>query len=253
MRIYSVSQLNSLVNGNAVEIPLTCDGLKGGLSLRQAGDMSLTRGQANGFEIRNSFFKDIVAPGIKVIGLKQIHSKTVFVAERLMDRKERTVASGDGLVSKTGNVVLSVTVADCLPIWIFDKRNLFYGLVHSGWRGTGIVIEALDIFRSWGSLLEDLGVVIGPGIGGCCYNVDSYRYQVFKEAFGGNSVDTFHGKFYLDLREANIGLLKSYGISDISLISDCTYCNTKLSSYRREGKERFGTMVALLGRRENFL
>ena len=43
----------------------------------------------------------------------------------------------DGLTSsKKYNITIAIKVADCVPIYIYDKENESYGLIHSGWRGT---------------------------------------------------------------------------------------------------------------------
>ncbi len=255
---YTLSELKTIVDGLAVELPLFYDSevapIRAILSLKDAGDMSILRGEEN----RERFFKQIAVRGTKIVGLKQIHSKMVHLVEDLGfqsdSKNSKNLVEGDGLVASTGEFLLTVTVADCLPIWIIDRKRLMYAIVHSGWRGTGIVIEALELLRErLGSLRENLRVVIGPGVGRCCYSVDRGRYEYFRENFGEASVEKFHGKFYLDLQAANLRLLRGYGIEDIVIIRDCTYCNTKLSSFRREGIENFGTMVAVIGRNEKFI
>ena len=40
----------------------------------------------------------------------------------------------DGLVtSKQYDITLTIKVADCVPIYIYDPKTDYYGLVHSGW------------------------------------------------------------------------------------------------------------------------
>ena len=62
----------------------------------------------------------------------------------------------DGLVtSKDYNLKLSTKVADCVPIYLYDSKNNFYGLIHSGWKGTKnhIILNALEIFKKRGLLI----------------------------------------------------------------------------------------------------
>ena len=42
----------------------------------------------------------------------------------------------DGLITCNQSVFLSIQVADCVPIFIYDFKTGCKGLVHSGWKGT---------------------------------------------------------------------------------------------------------------------
>ena len=54
----------------------------------------------------------------------------------------------DALISKSADVVLSIQVADCIPLFVQDKNSKIFGLVHAGWRGTtkGIVSKTINEF-----------------------------------------------------------------------------------------------------------
>ncbi|RKX84165.1 MAG: peptidoglycan editing factor PgeF [Spirochaetes bacterium] len=209
------------------------------ISLKSAGDMNRNR---------DSFLKKLNIKKENVIALRQIHSKKVYFAHEVQSKCSGRIA-GDGLISMENDKVLSVTVADCLPILLFNRKNCCYSLLHSGWRGTGIVTEAVyRMKRECGSLPADISVVIGPGIGVCCYEVSRDVCEYFKNTFGSASVVQRKGSCFVDLREANISLLKNIGVEDITVVDDCTSCNVNLQSYRRDGKENFGTMIVLFGK-----
>ncbi len=55
----------------------------------------------------------------------------------------------DALISKSADVVLSIQVADCIPLFVQDKNSKIFGLVHAGWRGTakGIVLKTINEFK----------------------------------------------------------------------------------------------------------
>ena len=118
------------------------------------------------------------------------------------------------MVSDRPDLLLTVTVADCLPIFLADPRTGAFGLVHSGWKGTGIVVEAVRAMtRAFGSRAADIAVTIGPGIGPCCYAVPAERHERFRADFGGRAVQRgLDGSFRLDLRAANAALLEREGI-----------------------------------------
>ena len=67
-----------------------------------------------------------------------------------------------------------------LPIFLVDPVTGAFGLVHSGWKGTGIVHAALEsMMAAFGTDPRDVSVTIGPGIGPCCYRVPEERARVF--------------------------------------------------------------------------
>src|SRR5208282_55516 len=124
----------------------------------------------------------------------------------------------DGMITDRPDAVLSATVADCLPIFLRDTVNGAFGLVHSGWKGTGIVISALRAMHDkYGTPAADVAVTIGPGIGPCCYHVPEERAELFSRQFGGAALVRNHdGTPSLDLREANLGLLRDAGVEAVT-------------------------------------
>jgi YfiH family protein len=139
-------------------------------------------------------------------------------------------------------------VADCLPILVYDRRGGAFALLHSGWRGTGIVTEGVRVLRErFGAEPDCLAAVIGPGIGACCYAVDAERAELFRRQFGEGTVrEAPDGRTFLDLRAANAVLLEAAGVREVHAAAECTACTAGLSSFRREGPG-FARMVAFIG------
>jgi YfiH family protein len=216
-----------------------------GVSSRFAGDMKIGEQEQN----RNALFQELGLNPKKVFGLKQVHSRNVFAVDgenRPQDGKE-----GDGMVTNDLNIALSVTVADCLPVFLLDTKTKAakgaFSLVHSGWKGTGIAAAALDLMKErYGSNGADIAAVLGPCIGSCCYKVDEARACEFEKEFGSEGVRKAAGEFFLDLRAANIKLLENAGVKNIAVCENCTFCDERLGSFRREGKN-FVHMAAVLG------
>ncbi|MDP3947760.1 MAG: laccase domain-containing protein, partial [bacterium] len=52
------------------------------------------------------------------------------------DENWQEMPRADGFVTKTPGVVLTITVADCFPLYFCDPVQKAIGLAHSGWRGT---------------------------------------------------------------------------------------------------------------------
>src|SRR3990170_2965215 len=67
------------------------------------------------------------------------------------------------------------STADCLPIFLADPRRRVIGAVHAGWRSSvqRIVERALrKMHEAYGTDPAECYAALGPGIRGCCYEVD---------------------------------------------------------------------------------
>ena len=90
----------------------------------------------------------------------------------------------DGLISSFDyQIPLIISVADCVPIYIFDIKTSIYGIVHSGWKGTKdkIIKNALNIFiNEFDSKSNNIYIALGPHIKQCCYEVGWDVAKYFK-------------------------------------------------------------------------
>ena len=179
----------------------------------------------------------------------QRHTRRVVVAGF---RSADAALPADGLIAGTPNDVLCVTVADCLPIFLIPRDGRLPALLHSGWRGTGIVTAALACLeRRFGRSPDAYHAIVGPGIGPCCYDVPAERALRFRERFGPETAEASGEKGHIDLRAANLALLGDAGVAGITVYDDCTACSPALLSFRAEraaGRDGGRRMAALLGR-----
>jgi len=174
---------------------------------------------------------------------KQIHSNNISSIN-----KPGFYSDVDGLISKNKQLILSIRVADCIPLFLFCSKTEYFGLIHSGWRGTKnkIVAHAIDKMKFLGSDPRAIKVVIGPSINQCCFEVGLDVSTIFAKSYskkGNNS------KQMLDIKRIVYDELVNSKIPDnnILLDDDCTHCNPKkYFSYRREG-EIAGRMIAITG------
>jgi YfiH family protein len=222
-------------------------GLSAVISLREAGNMAFDRRES--FPERGRLLVALGVSADRAYGLRQVHSRVVVAIDELRP-EELADREADGMISARPEAVLTVTVADCLPIFLVDPVGGGFCLVHSGWRGTGIAAEAVrEMARLLGARPARLQVTIGPGIGACCYTVSEQRARLFAARFGEGSVrpGLDGGKPRLDLRRANEELLRRAGVREIAVVSDCTCCSAALGSFRRQG-QGYTPMLAALGR-----
>ena len=76
----------------------------------------------------------------------------------------------DGHVTDQAGVLLTVSVADCVPISLVDPERRRIALLHGGWRGTAAGILGRG-FDALGAEPASVWVHLGPAICGRCYEV----------------------------------------------------------------------------------
>lgn len=164
--------------------------------------------------------------------------------------RPRDMQSVDGLMTDEAGVTLVTYFADCTPLIFADPVKRVIASSHAGWRGTAnrigkATVEAMC--EKYGCDPTDIVSVVGPNIGGCCYEVDTPVYERFASmtdlvpATFTHSLG--HGKYIVDLKEVNRRILLSAGLQEENVfVSDiCTRCNSGLLfSHRASGGKRGG-------------
>ena len=125
------------------------------------------------FEI---FASAIGADSKRGVMLGQVHSTeilTVTENEFGLGVYEKTDRTLDGYASNTSGALLTVRVADCVPILFADEARGVIGAVHAGWRGSvgKIVGECIDRMTSLGADKANIKAAIGPSICAECFEV----------------------------------------------------------------------------------
>ncbi|MFZ1080346.1 MAG: peptidoglycan editing factor PgeF [Candidatus Kryptoniota bacterium] len=194
-------------------------------------------------ENRREFFRSLGVDEVSVARGEQVHGNNVKYVESLGSYPET-----DAVVTRNKNLTLAVSVADCVPILIADKKSRVIAALHAGWRGTVKRIAAKTIGFMCGELScepENIFAFIGPSAGICCYEVDG---EVAKN-FSSNEMQegSKPGKFMVDLKAANLSQLIENGVpkSNVEVSNHCTICDTNFHSFRRDG-ESSGRMLAAI-------
>jgi polyphenol oxidase len=175
---------------------------------------------------------------------EQIHGIDVSVVTQI-DSGKKIVAT-DGLFTKEKNLILGVETADCLPILFASEKAV--AAVHAGWRGlaNGIITKVANCFAKENIQASEILVSIGPHIQVCCFEVQADLIEIFRDY--SDAIRTENGKKYLDLAKIAILQLTKAGFlrKNISNIEACTYCHGDYYSYRREGQNLSGQMMAII-------
>jgi copper oxidase (laccase) domain-containing protein len=239
------------------------------MSLASAGSLRYNSGLEN--PPRKKFLAEVLPDGTVPVPVYLIHSKRVYVAERdasfpdgvcfIGNESSARVpagSEGDGVITLCRSFAPVVNDADCMPVFLWDSATGAFGICHSGWKGTGIAVEAVSLMgKTFGSAPADICVVLGPYIHECCYTVDAERAAYFRREFSpdccvpvdgrgsGVSGSSFAGgagvggdpnasdssgvssiKYRLSLARANIVSLTKAGIKPENILhcTDCTSC-----------------------------
>jgi YfiH family protein len=196
---------------------------------------------------------------------EQVHGTDIRVVTR-EDRgrgsmsRESAFPATDGLLTKEPDVLLASFYADCVPLFFYSPDLDMVGIAHAGWRGTvgGIGPKMVKTLCDLGTRPERIRVAIGPSIGACCYEVDNRVMEPLtralpdREALDRVAEERSDNKWKLDLKRANLELLKGAGVPEESILvsSWCTSCgDAHFYSYRRD-RGKTGRMVAWIGKKQ---
>ena len=221
-----------------------------GLTLKAAGSMRFRWNEENSNRellLSPETMTHVITP------IQLDHTHIVYDVHSATDTKNKI---GDGIITTNRSLIPTVTVADCMPLYLYDPNTGVFGIVHSGWKGTGIVVDAITLAKeNYGARPEDFCIVLGPHIRNCCYIVNKERADWFSENFTPECVtplepdievtwNTGGGPLYrLSLEKANLAAIKKAGVpaENVWIHPACTCC-TKVDgdfiygSNRRETK-----------------
>ena len=176
-----------------------------------------------------------------IVRCSQVHGSQVAICNGPLAPGLQLVGEADALVTGGDDILLAITVADCIPIFLMDPSARVLGLAHAGWRGiaAGVIERTVADMQASGADLERFSVHLGPAICGACY-------EVGPEVSRALGIDGEPAR--VDLREVVGGRLVEAGIDvrRLTLSERCTRESEALYSYR--GGDRKARMCAFLGR-----
>jgi YfiH family protein len=167
----------------------------------------------------------------------QFHSSEVAVAAGPWEIASRPRA--DALVTRTENLAIGITAADCGPVLFVDPRARVIGAAHAGWKGAlgGVLENTVEAMEQLGAGRDGIVAAIGPLIRQHSYEVGSEFVARFTQAnvenarFFTPAPRQHHLMFdlagFIRMRLENAGVLM---IDDTGID---TYSDERFFSYRR--------------------
>jgi hypothetical protein len=149
----------------------------------------------------------------------------------------------DGWITTTPGILLTVTIADCVPVYLVAPGR-GVALLHAGWRGTagGIVGRGLEqLMAAVGVPKAEVVMHCGIGICGSCYEVGS-------EVMAGCGVAAEGaGPWHLDLRGRLMEQARDLGLTEVTTSTWCSAHDRSSFYSHRASRGGDGRMVAYVG------
>ena len=210
---------------------------------------------------RRRFFGAFGIAPPQVVRVRQVHGDGVLIVDPALAEREGFPQvllderyEFDALITDLAGLALVVSTADCLPILIHDPVQGAAEAVHAGWRSTAKRIAAKAVRalgKAYGTDPADCRVAIGPGIRGCCFEVDRPVIEAMGRAlptWEAHARPSRAGHWRIDLAGVNRAILQEAGVrpervEDLDL---CTACRTDLFFSHRAEKGCTGRMMNLI-------
>jgi YfiH family protein len=133
----------------------------------------------------------------------------------------------DGLVTTADDLGLVVLAADCVPL-LLAAPGAGVAAVHAGRNGVarnvcGAAVALL--VAATGTAPGGLAAVVGPAIGGCCYEVPARLADDIAAVAPAARSETTWGRASLDLSAGVVAQLQASGVRAVARAGGCTRCD----------------------------
>ena len=168
----------------------------------------------------------------RFIWMDQVHSATV----RVVDAADlgAPILAADAVVTTDPTVVLTVMVADCVPVLLYDADAGVIAAAHAGRTGArnGVVSNTVATMVELGAKPGNITAHLGPAASGRRYELPREMAEDVEEQLPGSLTRTDHGTWGSDVRAGLARQLTTLGVGNIIMDPRCTIED----SYRRDGK-----------------
>jgi len=188
--------------------------------------------------------------GNELVFANQVHETNVLILSKnnapLVEEAFGKPAVGDAMVADIPEKFLTVQVADCQAVLMYDPSRHVVANVHCGWRGSvnNIIGKTIKIMADiFGCNASHIVAGISPSLGPCCAEFINYKTEIPDRLWKYKDRSNHFDFWSLSLDQlCNEGVL----IENICLSQICTKCNTDLFfSFRGEGTT--GRTAAVIG------
>jgi polyphenol oxidase len=193
--------------------------------------------------------------------VNQVHGRTVELLERepeneyaeTLEAEVRDRFSGqlsaDAIVTSQPGVLLTIRVADCVPILLASEDGRIVAAVHAGWRGVvgNVVAKTVRAVHEAGASPATLLAAIGPAISLENFEVDEEVAAEFTSQNLSHAVrQQPAAKPHIDLQAAVKAQLEAAGITRIDTNDLCTFRDSKEFFSHRRDNGVTGRMAAVI-------
>ena len=185
--------------------------------------------------------------------LSQVHGDEVVCVDAPQG-PHRTVAEADGAFTTVPGVILTVRVADCVPVLFGAPWGV--GVAHAGWRGaaSGVAQKvALMLATAGGDSIAAIRAAVGPHISSEVYEVGEEVVEALRKIRVPD--DVFLRKRpgarpTVDLGSAVEWQLREIGVKSVERVKHCTVLDRRFFSHRRDGAGtgRSAGVIVMTGR-----
>ncbi|MCC6563857.1 peptidoglycan editing factor PgeF [Candidatus Uhrbacteria bacterium] len=221
--------------------------LRYGFSTRHDGNLRIPSSESDTEANRKRYIESLGLDPMRFVSGELVHGTHVHIARE--EEAGSIIPACDGFVTNIPNLALSVTGADCFPVYAIDPVERVIGMAHAGWRGitSGIIPELITQMNGLGSESADILIGIGPGIRACHFEIHEDVFSHF-EGHGDAVIEREEGMF-VDLPAIIKKQLKEAGIlpEHVSDSEECTYhLEEKYFSRRRDQAGPLQAMMAYI-------
>ncbi|MCU0619911.1 MAG: polyphenol oxidase family protein [Gemmatimonadales bacterium] len=150
----------------------------------------------------------------------------------------------DGHATDRSGLMLCVTVADCIPVYLLAPSHGGLALLHAGWRGIagGILERGVEVLSSR-VRCEPFDIVMHCGVG-----ISGEQYEVGREVMDGlGEAAPEPGPWRVDLRAVLARRGAALGLGEVTVSDHCSARDAGRFFSHRRSAGRDGRMVAYLG------
>lgn len=208
------------------------------LSGRACGDVALRPREAAARSARADVLRGLGVDLADAVFAQQVHgARVAHVGSRDRgrgaDENHGGVPDTDALITTDPGVAVCVQVADCVPVALaVDGRQAGgrggVGAVHAGRAGVqaGVIGSAVAaLAEAAGVRPGDLAALVGPAIGGCCYEVPAELALEVATIVPAARATSQWGTPALDLPAAVRSQLQAAGVDRVTAVGSCTRCD----------------------------